>query len=114
MIRVLRDWLSTQPEDDDWDGELRWFNRSREWCGERYRIIVGDARDMRDVADNSVALVVTSPPYFAGKAYEEALGEHRDFIRDLRDNCPHENKQTEAAQYVHECVCEDCGAVLAL
>ncbi|MFZ4720368.1 MAG: DNA-methyltransferase [Ilumatobacteraceae bacterium] len=39
------------------------------------RIIVGDARDMRDVADNSVALVVTSPPYFAGKAYEEALGE---------------------------------------
>lgn len=48
------------------------------------------------------------------KAYEEALGEHRDFIRDLRDNCPHENKQTEAAQYVHECVCEDCGAVLAL
>ena len=39
------------------------------------RIIVGDARRMREVADNSVALVVTSPPYFAGKAYEEALGE---------------------------------------
>ena len=38
-------------------------------------IVVGDARDMRDVADNSVALVVTSPPYFAGKAYEEALGQ---------------------------------------
>jgi site-specific DNA-methyltransferase (adenine-specific) len=27
-----------------------------------------------DVADNSVALVVTSPPYFAGKAYEAVLG----------------------------------------
>src|SRR5262245_53070203 len=27
------------------------------------------------VEDNSVALVVTSPPYFAGKAYEVALGE---------------------------------------
>jgi len=39
------------------------------------RVIVGDARDMREIADNSVALVVTSPPYFAGKAYEEALGE---------------------------------------
>ncbi len=39
------------------------------------RIIVGDARDMSEIADNSVALVVTSPPYFAGKAYEEALGE---------------------------------------
>ena len=31
---------------------------------------------MVDVADNSVALVVTSPPYFAGKAYEESLGEN--------------------------------------
>mgnify|MGYP003333695384 CR=1 FL=1 len=39
------------------------------------RIVVGDARNMAEVADNSVALVVTSPPYFAGKAYEEALGE---------------------------------------
>jgi DNA modification methylase len=29
---------------------------------------------MADVASNSVALVVTSPPYFAGKEYEEALG----------------------------------------
>ena len=35
--------------------------------------VCGDARDMRDVADNSVALVVTSPPYFAGKQYEEEL-----------------------------------------
>lgn len=33
-----------------------------------------DARTMTDVADDSVALVVTSPPYFAGKQYEEALG----------------------------------------
>ncbi|MEY2975826.1 MAG: hypothetical protein RIR49_2246 [Actinomycetota bacterium] len=31
---------------------------------------LGDARDMSAVADNSVALVVTSPPYFAGKQYE--------------------------------------------
>lgn len=40
-------------------------------------IWVGDARDMDangDIADGSVALVVTSPPYFAGKAYEEAMG----------------------------------------
>ena len=38
---------------------------------------VGDARamdDHGDVADGSVALVVTSPPYFAGKEYETALG----------------------------------------
>lgn len=38
-------------------------------------IWVHDARDMHELPDNSVALVVTSPPYFAGKAYEEALGE---------------------------------------
>ena len=33
----------------------------------------GDARHMDAVADGSVALVVTSPPYFAGKQYEEEL-----------------------------------------
>jgi DNA modification methylase len=35
--------------------------------------LCGDARSMTAVADNSVALVVTSPPYFAGKQYEEEL-----------------------------------------
>lgn len=33
-----------------------------------------DSRSMKQVASNSVALIVTSPPYFAGKEYEEALG----------------------------------------
>jgi DNA modification methylase len=33
----------------------------------------GDARTMDELADGSVALVVTSPPYFAGKQYEEEL-----------------------------------------
>lgn len=33
----------------------------------------GDSRHMNAVADGSVALVVTSPPYFAGKQYEEEL-----------------------------------------
>jgi DNA modification methylase len=35
--------------------------------------VCGDARHMDAVADGSVALVVTSPPYFAGKQYEEEL-----------------------------------------
>ena len=54
-------------------------------------IVVGDARDMSAIADNSVALVVTSPPYFAGKAYEEALGEghipanYVEYLTMLRD-----------------------------
>jgi site-specific DNA-methyltransferase (adenine-specific) len=38
-------------------------------------IFCGDAARMDKVDDNSVALVVTSPPYFAGKEYETALGE---------------------------------------
>ncbi len=55
------------------------------------RIITGDARDMAEVADASVALVVTSPPYFAGKAYEEELGAgavpatYLDYLQMLRD-----------------------------
>ena len=55
------------------------------------RILVGDARDMSAIPDSSVALVVTSPPYFAGKAYEEALGEghipanYVEYLAMLRD-----------------------------
>lgn len=36
-------------------------------------LVCGDSRHI-ELPDNSVALVVTSPPYFAGKEYEEALG----------------------------------------
>ncbi len=55
-----------------------------------------DARDMAKVASNSVALVVTSPPYFAGKAYEEELGvdgvpadyfEYLDLLHDVFAEC---------------------------
>jgi site-specific DNA-methyltransferase (adenine-specific) len=59
--------------------------------GELDVIHVGDARDMADVPDASVALVVTSPPYFAGKEYETALGEghvpgdYIDYLTMLRE-----------------------------
>jgi site-specific DNA-methyltransferase (adenine-specific) len=49
-----------------------------------------DARDI-DLPDDSVALVVTSPPYFAGKEYEAALGRghipatYLDYLQMLRD-----------------------------
>ena len=58
------------------------------------RLWAGDAREMDDcgeVADGSVALVVTSPPYFAGKEYEEAVGEghipanYVDYLKMLED-----------------------------
>ncbi|HEY1830612.1 MAG TPA: site-specific DNA-methyltransferase [Acidimicrobiales bacterium] len=51
----------------------------------------GDARRMDAVADDSVALVVTSPPYFAGKQYEEELdregvpGSYLEYLQLLRD-----------------------------
>lgn len=38
------------------------------------QILVGDSRTMSEVGDDCVALVVTSPPYFAGKEYEAVLG----------------------------------------
>lgn len=53
------------------------------------RIYLGDAKDMSKVDDSSIALVVTSPPYFAGKEYEEALGEghvpatYVEYLKDL-------------------------------
>jgi site-specific DNA-methyltransferase (adenine-specific) len=59
--------------------------------GELDVIHIGDSRVMSEVPDSSVALVVTSPPYFAGKAYEEALGEghipatYLDYLAMLRD-----------------------------
>jgi DNA modification methylase len=53
--------------------------------------LCGDARRMDAVADDSVALVVTSPPYFAGKQYEEELdregvpGSYMEYLALLRD-----------------------------
>ncbi len=50
-----------------------------------------DARDMTNLEPDSVALVVTSPPYFAGKEYEESLGEggvpatYLEYLELLRD-----------------------------
>lgn len=55
------------------------------------RVVHGSSTDMSQVADGSVALVVTSPPYFAGKAYETELdAEHvpatyLEYLQMLRD-----------------------------
>jgi site-specific DNA-methyltransferase (adenine-specific) len=55
----------------------------------RDRLFVGDARHMTgaQVADNSVALLVTSPPYFTGKEYEAevAAGEVPEAYYDYLD-----------------------------
>lgn len=41
----------------------------------RDSILLGDSRDLSAIPESSIALVVTSPPYFAGKEYEATLGE---------------------------------------
>ena len=62
------------------------------------RLFVGDARLMSadQVADRSVALVVTSPPYFTGKEYEEqvasgevpfAYGLYLEMLREVFSVC---------------------------
>jgi DNA modification methylase len=53
--------------------------------------VCGDARSMTQIRDGSVALVVTSPPYFAGKQYEEELeregvpASYLEYLQLLRD-----------------------------
>ena len=60
-------------------------------CPVKDTIFCGDSRDLSAIPDNSIALVVTSPPYFAGKAYETELGEgavpasYLDYLVMLRD-----------------------------
>jgi len=63
------------------------------------RAILGDSRDMRHLPDSCVALVVTSPPYFVGKEYEnevtvaarpgnvlsEVPGSYREYLQLLHD-----------------------------
>ena len=55
------------------------------------RFVLGDARHMDAIHDGSVALVVTSPPYYAGKAYEEELeregvpSSYREYIELLTE-----------------------------
>ena len=56
--------------------------------------ILGDSRHMREIPDRTVALVVTSPPYFVGKEYEKGgenipttYAEYLDLLRDVLAEC---------------------------
>lgn len=58
-------------------------------------LVCGDSRDMSALPDRCVALVVTSPPYFAGKDYEleagggvpESYGQFLLMLRDVLAEC---------------------------
>ncbi len=54
-------------------------------------MLVRDSRDLSILPDNCVALVVTSPPYFVGKEYEESIrgghipGDYLDYLEMVKD-----------------------------
>ena len=52
-------------------------------------VICGDSRQMSQIPDNSIHLVVTSPPYNASKDYDENLGlsEYLNLLRDVFSEC---------------------------
>jgi hypothetical protein len=60
-------------------------------CSVEDRLFCADSRDLSMIESKSVALVVTSPPYFSAKAYEEAMGEghvpasYGDYLTMLHD-----------------------------
>ncbi len=60
-------------------------------CPVKDEFLCQDSRDLPQIPDNSIALMVTSPPYFAGKEYEADLGENGvpasyiEYLAMLRD-----------------------------
>jgi site-specific DNA-methyltransferase (adenine-specific) len=60
-------------------------------CSVADQLFCRDSRDMSVVDDNSIALVVTSPPYFSAKEYEADLGvghvpgSYLDYLQMLSD-----------------------------
>jgi DNA modification methylase len=60
-------------------------------CPIKDTLFTGDSRKMKQIPENSVALVVSSPAYFAGKKYEEELGEghvpatYVEYLAQLRE-----------------------------
>ena len=69
--------------------------RGRRWPAPydrtRHEMILGDARDLRTIPNESVHLVVTSPPYFNLKPYASdaggcqlgRIGDYEDFLHEL-------------------------------
>jgi len=54
----------------------------------KHQLVLGDARDLSFIADSSVHLVLTSPPYWSLKKYEDnpdQMGNIQDYERFLSD-----------------------------
>ncbi len=52
----------------------------------RHKIIIGDCRDMREVPDGSIHMMITSPPYYnAPFDYPNLFKSYRGFLRLMKD-----------------------------
>lgn len=80
--------IAALPENDNAPGALEAYQfanahfRKGPWPkpfdATTHHLVRGDARDLRWVADSSVHLVVTSPPYWTLKEYDHSLGQLGD------------------------------------
>ena len=65
------------------------MNTGEETASTQHKLIHGDARDLSFIPDNSVHLVVTSPPYWTLKKYNDVHGQlghvedYEEFIQEL-------------------------------
>ena len=54
-----------------------------------HKLILGDSRDLSDIPDDSIHLIVTSPPYWNLKKYHESSGQmgnisdYEEFVSEL-------------------------------
>ena len=48
-----------------------------------HRVIIGDSRNMVSVKDNSVHLIITSPPYYNAKEYSQ-WSTLKDYLEDMK------------------------------
>ncbi|MDO8572034.1 MAG: site-specific DNA-methyltransferase [bacterium] len=63
--------------------EIRRHFSNPELGKNKHRIVIGDSRRMKSVQDNSVHLIVTSPPYFNAKEYA-FWNTLEDYLEDMR------------------------------
>lgn len=48
----------------------------------QHKIIIGDSKDMNFIEDNSIGVIVTSPPYFNAKEYSE-WNSYQDYLDEM-------------------------------
>jgi len=63
----------------------------------RHKIIIGDARWMREVEDDSIHLIITSPPYWQLKDYGDGMqigfnDTYEEYIKKITEVCQSERE----------------------